>query len=363
LARQHFVFFSNFFGLDFETVFLSGSVTKKERAAAYEKIASKQSLMIVGTHALIEEAVGYAKLGLVITDEQHRFGVAQRVRLAGKGETPHTLVMSATPIPRTLALTLYGDLDVSVMDGMPPGRQYIETFVVASSMRTRALNFISREAAAGRQAYIICPAIEENDALETRSVLTHAESVKTWLPNLSVGALHGKMKNSEKDAIMTDFSVGRLQVLVSTTVVEVGVNVPNATVMLIENAERFGLSQLHQLRGRVGRGKHKSYCLLFCDSRSKNTLERLNVMKSTNDGFKIAELDLKLRGAGDFFGTRQSGVAEFKIANVYEDMAVLELAQRAAAVINSGGAASSDKIDRQAELYLKNQRNISGIYS
>ncbi len=276
----------------------------------------------------ISEAVEFKNLGLVITDEQHRFGVGQRSALAEKGENPHTLVMSATPIPRTLALMIYGDLDISVLDELPPGRQKIETYCIDSPKRHRAYGYIQKHLDEGRQAYIICPLIEESDS-DMMSVNEYAESLSEFFPRESIGLLHGKMKPAEKDRVMKEFSDGITKILVSTTVVEVGVDVPNAVIMMIENAERYGLSQLHQLRGRVGRGKHKSTCILVTDAQNEEAASRMKIMCSTTDGFKIADEDLRLRGPGDFFGQRQHGLPRLKIADMMENIDVMKKAQLA----------------------------------
>ena len=304
-------------------------MTAKEKRTAYEKIASHEADIIVGTHALIQEKVHYHRLGLVITDEQHRFGVGQREALGSKGQEngslPHVLVMSATPIPRTLAIILYGDLDISVIDQMPANRLPIKNCVVNTGYRERAYQFIAREVAAGRQAYVICPMVEASEMIEAENVLDYTKLLRQKLPEtITVEYLHGKMKGKEKNQIMERFAAGEIQVLVSTTVVEVGVNVPNATVMMIENAERFGLAQLHQLRGRVGRGSHQSYCIMVNCSDQEGTQERLDILNRSNDGFYIASEDLKLRGPGDFFGIRQSGDMEFKLADIYTDADLLK---------------------------------------
>ena len=279
---------------------LTGSLTKKNKELLLKEIEEGTINIVIGTHALIQEKVVFKSLGLVITDEQHRFGVAQRRLLFEKGSNPDVLVMTATPIPRTLALILYGDLDISIIDELPPGRQKIDTYCVDSSYRERIYKFIKKELDTGRQAYIICPAVEESEIEGLQSVINYTEQIKNEFKEYRVSFLHGKMKAKEKQKIMEDFLSGEIQILVSTTVVEVGVNVPNASIMLIENAERFGLSQLHQLRGRVGRSIHKSYCILITDSKSKIAKERMKVMEKTNDGFKISETDLHLRGPGEF---------------------------------------------------------------
>jgi len=343
LARQHFTDFSRFFGIhNIETVLLIGSQTAKERKAALTQIATNPKLMIVGTHALIQSGVEYSRLGLVITDEQHRFGVHQRFRFIEKGLAPHTLVMTATPIPRTLALILYGDLDISIIDELPPGRQEIKTYHVDSKYRDRVHGFILKEAEADKQAYVICPAIEESEA-DINSVIAYTHELASKLPNLTIKYLHGKMKPGEKQEIMNCFKNGEIHALVSTTVVEVGVHAPNATLIIIENAERFGLSQLHQLRGRVGRGDAQSYCVLISDAKNKVTRARMTAMTKTSNGFKLAELDLEQRGMGDFFGTRQHGLPDFKIANLYRDMNILKIAQTAAEQMIRGEITISEK--------------------
>ena len=332
LARQHFESITGLFktyNIEKTAVLVTGSMTAKEKRIAYEKIASHEADIIVGTHALIQEKVHYHRLGLVITDEQHRFGVGQREALGSKGQEngslPHVLVMSATPIPRTLAIILYGDLDISVIDQMPANRLPIKNCVVNTGYRERAYQFIAREVAAGRQAYVICPMVEESEMIEAENVLDYTKLLRQKLPEtITVEYLHGKMKGKEKNQIMERFAAGEIQVLVSTTVVEVGVNVPNATVMMIENAERFGLAQLHQLRGRVGRGSHQSYCIMVNCSDQEGTQERLDILNRSNDGFYIASEDLKLRGPGDFFGIRQSGDMEFKLADIYTDAGLLK---------------------------------------
>lgn len=315
---------------DMEAALLTGSMTAKQKREAYARIASGQAKIIVGTHALIQEKVAYRELALVVTDEQHRFGVKQREALAGKGRSPHVLVMSATPIPRTLAIILYGDLDISVIDELPAERLPIKNCVVDKSYRPKAYQFIKKEVAAGRQAYIICPMVEESEAVEAENVVEYAAMLKRELPAaICVEYLHGKMKAEEKNRIMEEFAAGRIHVLVSTTVIEVGVNVPNATVMMVENAERFGLAQLHQLRGRVGRGAHQSYCIFMNGTENKEQNKRLEILNKSNDGFIIAEEDLKLRGPGDLFGIRQCGILDFKIADVFNDSMVLQKAGEA----------------------------------
>ena len=331
LAQQHAQTLSSLlspFGL--RVCLLTGSMRTSEKKAIRDALQRQEIDLLVGTHALFTDNVAYPGLGLVITDEQHRFGVMQRSALIGKGETPHVLVMSATPIPRTLALILYGDLDVSILDEMPPGRQEVDTFAVDSRYRNRLNAFIHRQAEDGHQCFVICPMVEdaeEENTLHLHSAESQAKALQLALPDLQVACVHGRMKTKEKNEIMTAFSNGQTDVLVSTTVVEVGVDVPNATLMIIENAERFGLSQLHQLRGRVGRGKAKSYCVLVSDTDSEESKQRLNILCKTNDGFKIAEEDLRLRGPGDFFGSRQHGLPEMHVADLGADTEVLKTAK------------------------------------
>ena len=291
---------------------------------------------MIGTHAIIEENVVFKNLGLVVTDEQHRFGVKQRTKIAQKGQNPDVLVMTATPIPRTLALILYGDLDISIIDELPPNRKKIDTFAVNKNMTERVNIFIAKQIKEGRQAYIVCPLVEENEELDLKSVEKLYELYKTEIfPEYKVEYIHGKMKQKDKDDIMERFKAGTIDILISTTVIEVGVDVPNSNIMVIENAERFGLAQLHQLRGRVGRGEYKSYCILKYEGKGENIRQRMKVMCDTNDGFAISEKDLELRGSGDFFGTMQHGLPEFKIANLFEDMPILQLAQSVATKILS----------------------------
>lgn len=328
LAEQHFASFSKFFqGTGIKADLFTGSLTASQRKKKQEALKSGEINVAIGTHALISDWVDFNNLALVITDEQHRFGVSQRARLASKGNSPHRLVMSATPIPRTLGLIIYGDLDISIIDEYPKNRQVIESYAVDTSYRERIYNFIKKHIAEGRQAYIVCPAIEESESELTSAEEYFAEITQKHFNNYKVGLLHGKMKASEKEIVMSAFSNGEIQLLVCTTVIEVGIDVPNATVMVIENAERFGLSQLHQLRGRIGRGSHKSTCIFISDSK-KN--QRLKIMCKTANGFEIADHDLKLRGPGDFMGHRQHGLPELKIADLNSDMGLLRDARVAA---------------------------------
>lgn len=336
LAQQHYESFTETFediGINVEL--LTGSVTKKQKEGILQRARDGDIDILIGTHALIEDNVEFKNIGLVITDEQHRFGVRQRGKLSSKGESPDILVMTATPIPRTLALILYGDLDISIIDELPPGRQPIETIAVEKKKRDKVYNsLVRREVDKGRQVYIVCPLVEESETLDITSATETAEEIKRdFFPDLRVGLLHGKMKPSEKDTIMTAFKNHELDILVSTTVIEVGVNVPNSTLMIIENAERFGLAQLHQLRGRVGRGKHQSYCVLIYGSNSEVCRKRMSIMEETNDGFKISEKDLEIRGPGEFFGTMQHGVPELKVANLFKHMKILKTVQQEARII------------------------------
>jgi len=332
LAEQHFSGLKElFYDYGIKVELLSGGLTAKQKRIVKEKIANGEVDVIIGTHALLEDDVVFKNLGFIVTDEQHRFGVKQRSKLTEKGKNPDTLVMTATPIPRTLALILYGDLDISIIDELPPNRKVIETFLIGETLEDRLNGFIAKEIDAGRQAYVVCPLIEEDEEKEEKdnkpklkTVIEIAEKYRNIFPSYRVEFLHGKMKQSQKDEIMLKFKNHEVDILVSTTVIEVGVNVPNATLMIIENAERFGLAALHQLRGRVGRGSEKSYCILKCYTMGKVTKERMNIMTKTNDGFKIAEKDLELRGPGEFLGVRQHGIPEFKIANVFADKLVLE---------------------------------------
>ena len=337
LAKQHYEGLCSLLeehGLGYQVLLLTGSNTAKEKRERYEKMASGEASLLIGTHALIQEKAQYKNLALVITDEQHRFGVKQREIFSGKGGKPHVLVMSATPIPRTLAIILYGDLDISIMDELPAKRLPIKNCVVNTSYRPAAYRFIRKQAEEGRQIYVICPMVEESEGLEAENVTDYSKKLRELLPDtIKVECLHGRMKANQKNQIMEAFSKNEIQVLVSTTVIEVGVNVPNATVMMVENAERFGLAQLHQLRGRVGRGEYQSYCIFIQGGEEEETKKRLEILEKSNDGFQIAGEDLRLRGPGDFFGVRQSGTMEFRIADIFQDSEILKQAGEAAGAI------------------------------
>ena len=337
LARQHFETVKELFltyDIPLTPLLLTGSMKAKEKREAYAQIENGEADIIIGTHALIQDKVNYHNLGLVVTDEQHRFGVRQRETLAGKGTCPHILVMSATPIPRTLGIILYGDLDISAVDELPANRLPIKNCVVDTGYRKTAYQFMKKQVLEGRQCYVICPMVEESEHMEAENVIDYAAVLQEALGDeIKVGYLHGKMKQTEKDRIMEAFARREIGILVSTTVIEVGINVPNATVMMVENAERFGLAQLHQLRGRVGRGEHQSYCIFMTASKSRETKERLEILNHSNDGFYIANEDLKLRGPGDLFGIRQSGVMDFKLGDIFQDAKILQNANEAAGTI------------------------------
>lgn len=356
LARQHYENISGMletYDIPLKAELLTGSMTSAQKRAAYGRIQRGDASIIIGTHALIQEKAAYRDLALVVTDEQHRFGVRQREALAGKGSMPHILVMSATPIPRTLAIILYGDLDISVIDEMPKDRLPIKNCVVDTSYREKAYAFMKKQAALGRQCYVICPMVEESESLEAENVMDYSRMLAEEMGNgIRVGCLHGKMKQQEKDEIMEAFGKNEIQVLVSTTVVEVGIDVPNATVIMIENAERFGLAQLHQLRGRVGRGKYQSYCIFMSASKSDETKERLEILNHSNDGFFIASEDLRLRGPGDLFGIQQSGILDFKIADVFQDAKVLKNAAEEAGRILEDDPALKKPVHTSLKKYI-----------
>lgn len=337
LADQHFETLKDLLKtMPIRIGLLKGSMSLKSRESILNEISNGKLDIVIGTHALIQDSVKFKRLGLAITDEQHRFGVKQRIDLSGKGDLPDILIMTATPIPRTLALILYGDLDISIIDELPPGRKQIETYAVGSDMEDRVFSFIKKQIIEGRQAYVVCPLIEEQEKLDLLSAEKTYERLTTDIfPDFSIGLIHGRMSQAEKDASMRSFKTGEMNILVSTTVIEVGVNVPNASIMLILNAERFGLAQLHQLRGRIGRGEYKSYCILINDSSNPTARERMRILQSTSDGFKISEKDLELRGPGEFFGTKQHGLPQLKAANLFKDMDVLKTAQEDAIQIIS----------------------------
>jgi len=349
LAEQHFMTFRHLLEpLGVPIALLTSSLKPRERAARRTALATGDTGCVVGTHALVQEGVEFRRLGLVVVDEQHRFGVEQRARLRSKGEHPDLLVMTATPIPRTLALTIYGDLDVSVLDELPPGRRPIVTVARAEGKRREIYKFLKEQVVAGRQIYVVYPLVEESEALDLRAATDMARHLAEEIfPDLTVGLLHGRLGFEDKDAIMRRFKAGEIHVLVATTVIEVGIDVPNASVMLVEHAERFGLSQLHQLRGRVGRGEWKSYCILLTSGRlGEEAQQRIDAMTATNDGFRIAEVDLELRGPGEFFGTRQSGLPEFRAAELLHDTSLLEEARREATGIVSRDPELADSAHR-----------------
>ena len=337
LATQHLENFKNILEkLNIRCELLVSGITKKKKEDILERLRNGEIDILIGTHAIIEENVVFKNLGLVVTDEQHRFGVKQRTKIAEKGNNPDVLVMTATPIPRTLALILYGDLDISIIDELPPNRKQIETFAVGKNMTDRVNSFIKKQIDEGRQAYVVCPLVEENEEMDLKSVEKLYETYsKEIFPQYKVEYIHGKMRPKDKDTIMERFKNKEIDILISTTVIEVGVDVPNSNIMVIENAERFGLAALHQLRGRVGRGEYQSYCILKFEGKSENVRKRMKVMCETNDGFVISEKDLELRGAGDFFGTMQHGLPEFKIANLFEDIETLKMVQSVAIKILS----------------------------
>ena len=328
LANQHYLELSNYFKkLNINVEIITSTNTKRQKEKIIERLKNNEIDILIGTHSIIEDNVEFNNLGLVVTDEQHRFGVKQRMKLSGKGNVVDTLVMTATPIPRSLAIVLYGDLDISIIDELPPGRKPVETYVVNDNYNMRVNNFLKKQMNEGRQVYIVCPLVEENEDLDLNSVEKLYEEYKREFSDYSVGILHGKMKNKQKDEIMNEFKDNKINMLISTTVIEVGISVSNATVMVIENADRFGLAALHQLRGRVGRGSAASYCILKSNNKSAISRQRLDIMRKSNDGFLIAKKDLELRGPGDFFGIRQSGMPEFKLANLLTDTKILEKTQ------------------------------------
>lgn len=356
LAAQHFETFAKFYADSaFKLCLLTGSTKKKK--ALYSQIENGDMDIIIGTHAVIQKDVHYKNLGLVVADEQHRFGVSQRAALVNKGENPNVLIMTATPIPRTLAFILYGDLDISVIDELPPGRKPVATYAVGENMRKRIYAFLEKNLQAGGQCYVVCPLIDETEKSDLKNAVHIRDMMAQAFPARSVGLMHGKMKASEKEEIMADFAAHKLDILVSTTVIEVGVNVPNSNIMIIENAERFGLSQLHQLRGRVGRGDAQAYCILFAHGSGDVTKKRMETMCTSNDGFYISEQDLRLRGPGDFFGTRQHGLPDLKIANLFQDMELLKSAQEAAAEILHAGMLLSDPC------YNPLQKKVISVFS
>ena len=352
LATQHYENFKNLLDeLDIKCELLISGITKKKKEDILERLKNGEIDILIGTHAIIEDNVIFKNLGLVVTDEQHRFGVKQRTKIAEKGQNVDVLVMTATPIPRTLALILYGDLDISIIDELPPNRKKVETYAVNKRMTQRVNAFIEKQIKEGRQAYVVCPLVEENEELDLKSVEKLYETYKQEIfPQYKVEYIHGKMKQKDKDRIMEEFKKGDIDILISTTVIEVGVDVPNANIMVIENAERFGLAQLHQLRGRVGRGEYQSYCILKYEGKGDTVKQRIKVMCDTNDGFIISEKDLELRGSGDFFGTMQHGLPEFKIANLFEDMQILKSVQSLAMKILN----DDPNLEKEENKLLKN---------
>ena len=356
LASQHMESLSEMFkSHGIETVLLTGSMRAKEKREVLSRISTGQAQVVIGTHALIQGNVEFNNLGLVVADEQHRFGVAQRAKLMAKGDNPHMLIMSATPIPRTLALILYGDLDISVIDELPPGRKPVKTYWVQANMRDRVYNFIEKNIKSGMQAYVVCPLVAETENSDLKNAEELEKKLAESYPDIRTGLMHGKMKAKDKDEVMDRFVSGKIGLLVATTVIEVGVNVPNSNIMVIENAERFGLSQLHQLRGRVGRGGQQAHCILITDSDNEVTKKRMETMCASNDGFYISEQDLKLRGPGDFFGTRQHGLPEMKIANLFEDRDILRLSQKAVKSIIEEGIDKYPLLKKRTEQLLSNE--------
>jgi ATP-dependent DNA helicase RecG len=361
LAGQHFKQFSNCLPGN-RLVLLTGSLTAREKREAHAAIREGHAQLIIGTHALIQDGVTFHNLALVITDEQHRFGVNQRAALSEKGKLPHSMIMTATPIPRTLGLILYGDMDISTITALPPGRREIKTYCVNSGYRDRLHAFMEKQVKEGRQVYVICPAIDEPEA-DMHSVTAYADSLRKALPHIPIACLHGRLK--DKESVMAAFGRNEYSIIVSTTVIEVGVDVANASLIVIENAERFGLSQLHQLRGRVGRGPHQSYCVLVTDSKAEQTRERMQAMESTSDGFVLSELDLKQRGPGDFFGVQQHGLPVFSIANLYRDMDILKEAQEAAVEVYEylkGRPAEAESIQLTAEERRAVEHAAAGVF-
>lgn len=363
LAEQHYLTFKELLkDTDIRIELLKGSMTTKEKNAVLEKMRNHEADIVIGTHALIQDKVELAKVGLVITDEQHRFGVRQRTVLSDKGDNPDILVMTATPIPRTLTLILYGDLDVSVIDELPPGRKKIETYFIDSKKKERFYGFVKNELDQGRQAYFVCPLVEESEKLDLKSATEYRDELEKHFPEYKVGLLHGKMKADEKNDIMEEMRKGNIHILVATTVIEVGVNIPNATIMAIENADRFGLAQLHQLRGRVGRGGHQSYCILISDTDSKVAVERLKYMTKSENGFDIAEKDLELRGAGEVLGQRQHGLPELKIADILNDHALLKQSREAVEYLYDSGKLEDPEYKRmKKELDIRFNRILEEI--
>ncbi len=358
LARQHFESVAPLFeALGYKCALLIGSMTKKEKTEVYEKLENGEIDIVIGTHALFQENVSFKNLRLVVTDEQHRFGVKQRGALRAKGDNPHILVMTATPIPRTLALIIYGDLDISIINELPPGRQKVDTFCIGENIRERMYSFIRKEVTLNHKVYIVCPMVEENEELELKSAVSYRDKLANDIfPEFKIGLVHGKMKDSEKDEVMNAFAFGDTDILVSTTVIEVGVNVPSATLMIIENAERFGLSQLHQLRGRVGRGKDKSYCILVPSSFDEDIKKRMDIMTKTNDGFVISQTDLNLRGPGEFFGTRQHGLPPLKISSLLDMETLKKSSDAVADLLND-----DPTLSKEENYLLKEKANI--LYS